>query len=175
MKKFFNYLFTRSSNFLFWSAILSSTFLIVSFFYLSINYPGLLINETNILKDGVIKTGPRFQDFSLLGKFYLFSGIIPNSLFLILIYRMTKFLLVTFLIKFILVILLQFVGRILGIIFSDRNLDSFNKFVSKLEKTLIKHKPKVDKVLKKKIKKDYLMPISIVTAATILALAILFQ
>ena len=74
-----------------------------------------------------------------------------------------------------LVILLQFVGRILGIIFSDRNLDSFNKFVLKLEKTLIKHKPKVDKVLKKKIKKDYLMPISIVTAATILALAIFFQ
>ena len=78
-------------------------------------------------------------------------------------------------IKFLLVILLQFVGRILGIIFSDRNWDSFNKFVSKLEKTLIKQKPKVDKILKKKIKKDYLMPISIVTAATILALAILFQ
>ena len=105
----------------------------------------------------------------------MFSGIIPNFLFLILIYRLIKFLLITFLIKFILVILLQFVGRILGIIFSDRNLDSFNKFVLKLEKTLIKHKPKVDKVLKKKIKKDYLMPISIVTAATILALAIFFQ
>ena len=43
--------------------------------------------------------------------------------------------------------MLQFVGRILGIIFSDRNLDNFNKFVFKLEKTLIKHKPKVDKVL----------------------------
>ena len=43
------------------------------------------------------------------------------------------------------------------------------------EQNLIKHKPKVDRVLKKKIKKDYLMPISIVTAATILALAIFFQ
>jgi hypothetical protein len=173
MRKFFNYLFKRSSNFLFLSAILSSTFLILSFFYLGFNYPEFLFNETNIIKDEA--HSPRFQDFTLLGKFYLFSGIIPNSLFLILIYRMIKFLLVTFLLKFILVILLQFVGRILGIIFSDRNLDSFNKFVSKLEKTLIKQKPKVDKILKKKIKKDYLMPISIVTAATILALAILFQ
>ena len=175
MRKFFNYLFTRSSNFLFWSAILSSTFLILSFFYLGINYPGLLINETNILKDGVIKTGPRFQDFSLLGKFYLFSGIIPNSLFLILIYRMIKFLLVTFLIKFILVTFLQSLGIVLGFIFSDKNLYRFKEITDKLEKSLIKNKPKVYKALKKKIKKDYLMPISIIIAATILALAILFQ
>ena len=96
----------------------------------------------------------------------MFSGIIPNFILLILIFRI---------IKFIFIECLKLIGKILGIIFSDRNLDNFNKFVSKLEKTLIKHKPKVDKVLKKKIKKDYLMPISIVTAATILALAILFQ
>ena len=175
MKKFFNYLFTRSSNFLFWSAILSSTFLILSFFYLGINYPGLLINETNIIKDGVIKTGPRFHDFTLLGKFYLFSGIIPNFLFFILIYRMIKFLLVTFLIKFILVTFLQSLGIVLGFIFSDKNLYRFKEITDKLEKSLIKNKPKVYKALKKKIKKDYLMPISIIIAATILALAILFQ
>ena len=167
MRKFFNYLFTRSSGILFISAIFSSAFLTLSFFLLAYEYPGLLSSEASVMRSkATISSGLRFQDFTILGKFYLFSGIIPNFLFLILIYRM---------IKFLLVILLQFVGRILGIIFSDRNLDSFNKFVSKLEKTLIKHKPKVDKVLKKKIKKDYLMPISIVTAATIIALAIFFQ
>ena len=163
MKKFFNYLFTRTSGILFISAIFSSGVLTLSFFLLAYEYPGLLSSEASVMRSkATISSGLRFQDFTILGKFYLFSGIIPNFLFLILIYRM---------IKFLLVILLQFVGRILGIIFSDRNLDSFNKFVLKLEKTLIKHKPKVDKVLKKKIKKDYLMPISIVTAATILALA----
>ena len=176
MKKFFNYLFTRSSGILFISAIFSSAILTLSFFVLAYEYPGLLVNEASVMRsETTISSGLRFQDITILGKFYLFSGIIPNFLFFILIYRLIKFLLITFLIKFILVILLQFVGRILGIIFSDRNLDNFNKFVFKLEKTLIKHKPKVDKVLKKKIKKDYLMPISIVTAATILALAIFFQ
>jgi len=175
MRKFFNYLFKRSSNFLFLSAILSSTFLILSFFYLGFNYPEFLFNETNIIKEEAIKTGPRFQDFTLLGKFYLFSGIIPNSLFLILIYRMIKFLLVTFLIKFILVTFLQSLGIVLGFIFSDKNLYRFKEITDKLEKSLIKNKPKVYKALKKKIKKDYLMPISIIIAATILALAILFQ
>tara|TARA_B100000787_G_scaffold138940_1_gene107827 strand:+ start:1250 stop:1771 length:522 start_codon:yes stop_codon:yes gene_type:complete len=173
MKKFFNYLFTRSSNFLFLSAILSSTFLILSFFYLGFNYPEFLFNETNIIKDEA--HSPRFQDFTLLGKFYLFSGIIPNSLFLILIYRMIKFLLVTFLIKFILVTFLQSLGIVLGFIFSDKNLYRFKEITDKLEKSLIKNKPKVYKALKKKIKKDYLMPISIIIAATILALAILFH
>ena len=131
MKKFFNYLFTRSSNFLFWSAILSSTFLILSFFYLGFNYPELLFNETNIIKDEA--HSPRFQDFTLLGKFYLFSGIIPNSLFLILIYRM---------IKFLLVILLQFVGRILGIIFSNKNFD-------RLEKVIKTNKPAIKETVEK--------------------------
>ena len=66
------------------------------------------------------------------------------------------------------------------IIFSNKNLDKFNEYVTKLEKTLIKNKPKVDKAfnkikLKKKIKKDYLMPLSIIISAIILAFAILFQ
>ena len=176
MKKFFNYLFTRSNTGLFLSGLFLSIFLTLSFFYLAYEFPGVIANEESVIRSkATISSGLRFQDFTLLGKFYMFSGIIPNFLLGILIYRLIKFLLVTFLIKFLLVILLQFIGRILGIIFSDKNLNSFNKFVSKLEKTLIKHKPKVDKVLKKKIKKDYLMPLSIITAATILALAIFFQ
>ena len=63
------------------------------------------------------------------------------------------------------------------IIFSDENLDKFNAYTTKLEKN---YKPKVDKVVnkiksKKKIKKDYLIPISMIISATIIALAILFQ
>ena len=176
MKKFFNYLFTRSNTGLFLSGFFLSIFLTLSLFYLAYEFPGVLINEASIIESRAnLSYWPRFQDFTLLGKFYMFSGIIPNFLLGILIYRLIKFLLVTFLIKFLLVILLKFIGRILGMIYSDKNLDIFNKFVSKLEKTLIKHKPKVDKVFKKKIKKDYLMPLSIIAAATILALAIFFQ
>ncbi len=100
----------------------------------------------------------------------MFSGIFPNFLLLILIFR---------LIKFLIILSLKLVGKILSIIFSDKNLDIFNEYVTKLEKTLIKNKPKVDealnKIKKKKIKKDYLMPLSIIISATILALAILFQ
>ena len=176
MKKFFNYLFTRSSGILFISAIFSSGVLTLSFFLLAYEYPGLLSSEASVMRSkATISSGLRFQDFTILGKFYLFSGIIPNFLFLILIYRMIKFLLVTFLIKFILVTFLQSLGIVLGFIFSDKNLYRFKEITDKLEKSLIKNKPKVYKALKKKIKKDYLMPISIIIAATILALAILFQ
>jgi hypothetical protein len=167
MKKFFNYLFFLTFLQLFLLGFWLSIILTGSFLYLAFEYPGVLIDEASIIESRAnLSHFPRFQDFTLLGIFYMFSGIIPNFILLILIFRILKFLFIE---------CLKLIGKILGIIFSDRNLDSFNKFVSKLEKTLIKHKPKVDKVLKKKIKKDYLMPISIVTAATILALAILFQ
>jgi hypothetical protein len=167
MKKFFNYLFSLTFLQLFLLGFWLSIFLTGSFLYLAFEFPGVLIDEASIIESRTnLSHWPRFQDFTLLGIFYMFSGIIPNFILLILIFRI---------IKFIFIECLKLIGKILSIIFSDRNLDSFNKFVSKLEKTLIKHKPKVDKVLKKKIKKDYLMPISIVTAATILALAILFQ
>ena len=134
MRKFFNYLFKRSSNFLFLIAILSSTFLILSFFLLAYEYPGLLSSEASVMRSkATISSGLRFQDFTILGKFYLFSGIIPNFLFLILIYRM---------IKFLLVILLQFVGRILGIIFSNKNFD-------RLEKVIKTNKPAIKETVEK--------------------------
>ena len=158
MRKFFNYLFSLTFLQLFLLGFWLSIILTGSFFYLLFEHGSLLIKDI----DGEF----RFKHLTLLGKFYIFSGIIPNFILLILIFRILKFLFIE---------CLKLIGKILGMIFSDRNLDNFNKLVSKLEKTLIKHKPKVDKVLKKKIKKDYLMPISIVTAATILALAIFFQ
>ena len=164
VKKFFSYIFSRSNFALFLSAFFLSTFLTVSYFYLLYAHTGLIIKKD-------LGGEFTFSHFTLLGKFYVFSGIIPNFLFLILIFR---------LIKFLLIISLKLVGKILSIIFSDKNLDKFNEYVVKLEKTLIKNKPKIDKVfnkikLKKKVKKDYLMPLSIIIAATILAIAILFQ
>ena len=163
MKKFFSYIFSRSNWFLFFWGFFFATFLTGSFFYLLIYHPEFLVKDLN--------GDPIFSNFSLLGKFYTFSGIIPNFLLLILIFR---------LIKFLIIISLKIIMKILSIIFSDKNLDSLNEYISKLEKVLIKNKPKVDKVvnkikLKKKIKKDYLMPLSIIIAATILAIAILFQ
>ena len=163
-KKFFNYIFTRSNPGLFLSAFFLSLFLTVSYFYLLYTHTGLIIKKD-------LGGEFTFSHFTLLGKFYAFSGIIPSFLLLILIFR---------LIKFLLIISLKLVGKILSIIFSDKNLDKFNEYVVKLEKTLIKNKPKIDKVfnkikLKKKVKKDYLMPLSIIIAATILAIAILFQ
>ena len=98
----------------------------------------------------------------------MISGIFPNFLFLLLIFR---------LIKFLIIFSLRLIGKILAIIFSEENLDKFNAYTTKLEKD---YKPKVDKVVnkiksKKKIKKDYLIPISMIISATIIALAILFQ
>ena len=163
VKKFFNYIFTRSNPGLFLSAFFFAVLFSSSYYYLLFNYPELIVKD--------LKSYSYIDNRTLLGLFFSFSGIIPSFLFLILIFR---------LIKFLLIISLKLVGKILSIIFSDKNLDKFNEYVVKLEKTLIKNKPKIDKVfnkikLKKKVKKDYLMPLSIIIAATILAIAILFQ
>ena len=169
VRKFFSYIFSRSNTVLFLSAFFLSISLTASFFYLVFEHPGLLYNLDEMRNTD--KSDFRLSHLTLLGKFYMISGIFPNFLFLILIFR---------LIKFLIILSLKLVGKILSIIFSDKNLDIFNEYVTKLEKTLIKNKPKVDKAfnkikLKKKIKKDYLMPLSIIISAIILAFAILFQ
>ena len=143
VKKFFSYIFSRSNPGLFLSAFFLSLFLTVSGVYLLNVHTGLILKKD-------LGGEFTFSHFTLLGKFYAFSGIIPSFLLLILIFR---------LIKFLLIISLKLVGKILSIIFSDKNLD---KFFNKIK-------------LKKKVKKDYLMPLSIIIAATILAIAILFQ
>ena len=162
VRRFFSYIFSRSNTALFLSAFFLSISLTASSLYLGLEQPHLLFKDF----DGDFS----FWKLTLLGKFFMFSGIFPNFLLLILIFR---------LIKFLIILSLKLVGKILSIIFSDKNLDIFNENVTKLEKTLIKNKPKVDealnKIKKKKIKKDYLMPLSIIISATILALAILFQ
>ena len=163
VRRFFSYIFSRSNTVLFLSAFFLSISLTASLLYLGLEQPHLLIKDF----DGDFS----FWKLTLLGKFFMFSGIFPNFLLLILIFR---------LIKYLIILSLKLVGKILSIIFSDKNLDIFNEYVTKLEKTLIKNKPKVDKAfnkikLKKKIKKDYLMPLSIIISAIILAFAILFQ
>jgi hypothetical protein len=169
VRRFFNYIFSLTFLQLFLISLGLSIFLTASFFYLFIEYPGLLYDLDEMRKAD--KSDFRLSYLTLLGKFYMISGIFPNFLFLILIFRLIKFLFIE---------CLKLIGKILSIIFSDKNLDRFNEYVSKLEKSLIKNKPKIDKVvnkikLKKKIKKDYLMPLSIIIAATILAIAILLQ
>ena len=159
VRKFFSYIFSRSNTVLFLSAFFLSISLTASFFYLVYEHPGLLYNIDEIRKAD--KSDFRLSYLTLLGKFYMISGIFPNFLFLILIFR---------LIKFLIILSLKLVGKILSIIFSDKNLDKFNEYVVKLEEILIKNKPKIDKVvnkikLKKKVKKDYLMPLSIIIAS----------
>ena len=160
LKKFFNYIFSRSNTALFLSAFFLSISLTVSYFYLLFEKPDLLIKD--------FSGDFSFWKLTFLGKFYIFSGIFPNFLFLILIFRL------------LIILPLKLIGKILSIIFSDENLNTFNNYVTELEKALIKNKPKVDRVvnkikLKKKIKKDYLMPLSIIISSIILAFAILFQ
>ena len=169
VRKFFSYIFSRSNTVLFLSAFFLSISLTVSFFYLYFEHPGVLYKLDEMRKAESFDF--KLSYLTLLGKFYMISGIFPNFLFLILIFR---------LIKFLIILSLRLIGKILSIIFSDKNLDLFNEYVIKLEKTLIKNKPKVDRAfnkikIKKKIKKDYLMPLSIIISAIILAFAILFQ
>ena len=163
VKKFFSYVFSLTFLQLFLIGLGLSIFLTASFFYLALEHSHLLFKDTS----GEFK----FNNLTFLGIFYIFSGIIPNFFLLVLIFQLAKFLIIE---------CLKLIGKILSIIFSDENLYKFNEYVFKLEKTLIKNKPKIDKVvnkikLKKKIKKDYLMPLSIIIAATILAIAILLQ
>ena len=77
MNKCFQYIFSKSSVFLFYTGLALAIILTSSFFYLTINHPMLLINSE----------GPSEFDFfkstTLLGKFYMISGIFPNFLFFI--------------------------------------------------------------------------------------------
>jgi len=125
MNKFFNYIFSKSSVTLFYTALTLSILLTASYFYLLFYYPQLLV--VNLKGDFV------YKNITLLGKFYMISGIFPNFLFLIIIFRFIRFILKT---------ILQLIGWILGIIFSNKNFE-------KLEKIFSSNKPKVKKVVKK--------------------------
>jgi len=165
MKNFFNYLFSRSNTFLFFLGLGLSIFLTASFFYLFFDHPDLLYKNLNRQEFSI------FHNTTILGKIFMISGIFPNFILLILIFR---------LIRFVLINLLKLIGKILDIIFSDKNINKFQEIAEKIEKTLIANKPKVEKAitkikLKKKIKKDYLIPISLIVSASIIALAIFFQ
>jgi len=136
MKNFFQYIFSKSSVFLFYTGLSLAIILTASFFYLAINYPTLLFNAEP-------KEFDFFKSTTLLGKFYMISGIFPNFLFLILIFRLIKFIISIFL--ELLIGFFEILGSILGLIFSNKN-------INRLEKTFASNKPKIEKRIKKTAK-----------------------
>ena len=108
MKKFFQYLFSRSNLWLFITAIFLSTTITGSFFIISDEYR------------------------EKLEYFYMFSGIFPNFLFLILIFRF---------VRFVFKAILDLLTATFGYVFSDENYN-------KLEKVVSENKPKVKKIAK---------------------------
>ena len=125
MKKLLNYIFGLSSGVLFLSSIFLSIILVASFFYLAINH------ETLIIKDS--SQDLTFLNLTLLGKFFIFSGIIPNFFFLIFFFRAVKDLIR---------MIMNFIGWIMGIIFSNKNFDM-------LEKVIETNKPVIKKTVGK--------------------------
>ena len=141
MKNIFKYIFSKSSLFLFLVGLTLAIILTVSFSYLSINHPMLLFNAEPLEFDF-------FKSTTTLGKFYMFSGILPNFLFLIIIYRFIKYIVLTIfeLLEGFFKILGSILESIIGLIFSKENFD-------KLENWRQMSKPKVEKKVKKAIKK----------------------
>ena len=141
MKNIFEYIFSKSSLFLFLVGLTLAIILTVSFSYLSINHPMLLFNAEPLEFDF-------FKSTTTLGKFYMVSGILPNFLFLIIIYRFIKYIVLTIfeLLEGFFKILGSILESIIGLIFSKENFD-------KLENWRQMSKPKVEKKVKKAIKK----------------------
>ncbi len=125
MKKLFNYIFGLSSGVLFLLFIFLSIILTVGFFYLATDYETLIIKDPN--------QELAFFNLTLLGKFFIFSGIIPNFFLLIFFFRAVKDL-----IKMI----LNFMGWIMGFIFSNKNFD-------RLEKVIETNKPAIKETVEK--------------------------
>jgi len=125
MKKLLNYIFGLSSGVLFLSSIFLSIILVASFFFLAINHETLIIKESN--------QDLTFLNLTLLGKFFIFSGIIPNFLFLIFFFRAVKDLIR---------MIMNFIRWIMGIIFSNKNFDM-------LEKAIETNKPVIKKTVGK--------------------------
>ena len=141
MKNIFEYIFSKSSLYLFLVVLTLAIILTASFYYLLWNHPGILVDTKS-------ETGGVFENTTLLGKFYLISGIFPNFLFLIIIYRFIKYIVLTIfeLLEGFFKILGSILESILGLIFSKENFD-------KLENWRQMSKPKVEKKVKKAIKK----------------------
>ena len=108
MKRFFLYLFSKSNLWLFLTAIFLSIIITSSFFIIS-------------------------DEYRLKFKyFYIFSGIFPNFLILILVARF---------IRYIYFAVLDLISSIFGQIFSNENYN-------KLENVVNKNRPKVKKIAK---------------------------
>jgi len=93
------------------------------------NYPSLLVKNTSTWNTS---TEFSFSNLTALGTFFSFSGIFPNFLFLILIFRF---------VRFVYRAILDLLTPIFGYIFSNENYN-------KLEKVVNKNKPKVKKIAK---------------------------
>ena len=108
MKRFFQYLFSRSNLWLFITAIFLSIIITSSFFIISDEYR------------------------EKLKYFYMFSGIFPNFLILILVFRF---------VRYVYIAVIDLLKSIFGHIFSNENYN-------KLEKVVNENKPKVKKIAK---------------------------
>ena len=127
MKKLLNYVFRLSSGVLFLSSIFLSIILVASFFYLAINHETLIVKESN--------QDLTFLNLTLLGKFFIFSGIIPNFFFLIFFFRAVKDLIR---------MIMNFVGWIMDIIFSNKNFDMLEKVIETNKPVIKKNVGKLD-------------------------------
>ena len=130
MDKLFSNIFNTRIPKLITIGVLLSIILTASFFYLFYEHTELVIKNLN-------KGGLAPYNLTLLGKFFMFSGFIPNFLFLVAAFKIMKALFL---------MLLHFTiwisGKILGIIFSNKNFD-------RLEKVIETNKPAIKETVEK--------------------------
>lgn len=129
MDKFFSNIFKARVPSLIAIGILLSIILTASFFYLVYEHTELVIR--NLDKE----LAP--HNLTLLGKFFMLSGIIPNFLFLVATFKIFKALFLM-----VLHFTIWISGKILGIIFSNKNFD-------RLEKVIKTNKPAIKETVEK--------------------------
>lgn len=126
----FSYIHSLSSFKLFLIAFLLSIVLTGSFFYYLSYHPSLIVKPI---------TGDFIIDLTLFGRFFMFSGIIPGFLILIIIFRLAATILD------LTMRLLQFILEpIIKALFNKKNYKHSQEFFD----NLIKKEPKVKKALK---------------------------
>ena len=101
----------------------------------------------------------------------MISGILPNFLLIVVIFRI---------IKSLIIISLKILAKILSLIFTEKNINYFDNLINKLEKTIVSQTPKIKGAVnkikpKKDIKSEYLTPLALIISSIIIATAILLQ
>ena len=163
MNKIFNTISSTSTLGLFFVALGLSILLTGSFFGIILYYPELFLKDVN--------NSSLTYNLTIFGKFYMISGILPNFLLIVVIFRI---------IKSLIIISLKILAKILSLIFTEKNINYFDNLINKLEKTIVSQTPKikvaVNKIKSKKdIKSEYLTPLALIISSIIIATAILLQ